>query len=325
MGEFSIIDRYFKNIGKSRQEIIEGPGDDAAVVRMGNSEWTICADTMVSGVHFFDSQDAFDVGFKCLAVNLSDTIAMGATPVWAILCLTHPDGNEDWIGRFSDGFHELAEKSAVSLIGGDTTSGPLTVSVTVGGQLYGPPVLRSGAGVGDIIFLSNTVGDAAVGLKIAQGEYEASEMDRKACLEKLNRPYPDLSYVSPLCKFASAAIDISDGLLADLGHILTASGGVGAKLDLSTIPMSHAAKNYLTNNGQASENWQTILSGGDDYILCFCVPRNQIENLETQFPNIQLFRIGEIVEQTGIEVQNAPAGLILSQRTGFDHFTKNEL
>ena len=322
MGEFSIIDRYFKNIGKSRQEVIEGPGDDAAVVRMGKEDWTICADTMVSGVHFFDHQDAFDVGYKSLAVNLSDTIAMGATPVWAILCLTHPDGNEDWMKRFSDGFHELAEKSAVSLIGGDTTSGPLAVSVTVGGQLHDSPVLRSGARVGDIIFLSDTVGDAAIGLKIALGEYEASEIDRKACLEKLDRPNPDLSYVSPLREFASAAIDISDGLLADLGHILTASGDVGGKLDLSAIPISHAAQNYLAINGQTSESWQTILSGGDDYILCFCVPRNQTENFETQFPDIQLFRIGEVVEQPGIEVLNAPAGLVLSPQKGFDHFTK---
>ena len=303
-------------MGSHRQEVIEGPGDDAAVVRMGNEQWTICADTMVAGVHFIEHQNAYDVGFKSLAVNLSDTLAMGAEPVWAILCITHPTGDEEWIQQFSQGFDYLAKHFGVCLIGGDTTRGPLSVSVTVGGRLSSKAVLRSGANIGDTIFLSSTLGDAAIGLKMTFGDYRSDPEDHEFCLNKLNQPLPDISMAPIIRQWATAAIDISDGLLGDLNHILQASHNVGAQLNLSTIPLSPAGQRYIDR----TTCWETILAGGDDYILCFCVAENEANKLKNTHVGARIFSIGKITSQPGIHFLNEPEGFLFGQTTSFNHF-----
>ncbi len=284
--EFDLIQTYFQPLSDGLSESELGIGDDGAVLNAPlNKQLVVVTDTMVSGVHFPEETAAYDIGWKALAVNLSDLAAMGAKPAFFSLALTLPEADETWLAEFTQGLADLARQQQVPLIGGDTTKGPLSITVTAQGWVgEGQAVQRSGAKENDLICVTNTIGDAALGLKFAlnQKEHEAdiskpefSEREIISFIQALNCPQPQNAFAGLLCQFASSAIDISDGLVADVGHILERSNqqldaidtqaSISAQIDLEKIPLSEGMQNYL----QVAQNWSPILHGGDDYELCF--------------------------------------------------------
>lgn len=268
-GEFDLIRRYFTT---PTPHTLLGPGDDCALVAVTpGQELAVSTDMLVEGRHFVRGTDPRRLGHKSAAVNLSDMAAMGATPRWVTLALALPDPNPGWVGEFAAGFHGLLAAHGVDWVGGDTTAGPLAISVTVLGEV--PPLQalrRAGAQAGDDIWVSGTLGDAALGLQCLQGGHALSPEDRRFCLDRLEMPAPRVGLGLALRGLAHAAIDVSDGLLADLGHILDASR-VGAILDLERLPRSAAMQRRQDMPGAAPLQ----LSGGDDYELCFtAAPRS---------------------------------------------------
>ncbi len=249
-----------------------GVGDDAALLRVAEGmELAVSTDMLVSGTHFFPDADPFLLGYKTLAVNLSDMAAMGATPRWATLSLSLPEANENWLQQFSAGFFALADEHEVELIGGDTTRGPLNLCVTIMGEVpRGKALRRSGAQIGDDIWVSGTLGEAALGLAHLQSEIELPEEPRISCLAALHQPQPRVALGLALRGIANSAIDISDGLLADLGHILECSN-VAAEVRYDRLPVSPL---FASSGDDDEPNWckRCVLSGGDDYELCFTAP-----------------------------------------------------
>jgi len=241
MGEFELIERYFAAVGATRSDVVLGVGDDAAVLSVpAGHELVACADTLVAGRHFPDGFAAADVGWRSLAVNLSDLAAMGATPAWALLALTLPAVDEDWLEGFVAGFAALASAHAVALVGGDTTRGPLCMTVQALGTVpTGTALRRRGARVGDLLYVTGWPGDAAAGLALLQGRLSGSGADRGALEAKFRRPEPRIAFGARLRGIASACIDVSDGLAADLGHLAAASG-VGAVIRARELPLSRA-------------------------------------------------------------------------------------
>jgi len=276
MSEFSLIDRFFTNIGKAKDDVIIDIGDDAAVVDVTQKKrLAIAVDTFVEGVHFPTQTRAYDVGWKCLAVNLSDMAAMGAKPLWATLAITLPKQDDSWLAEFSRGFNDLATRFDVRLIGGDTTRGPLSITVNIFGDSSEDFVLtRSAAKPGDKIYVSGFLGDASIGLQSLSKQLPLSTTEQQGLQLKLNRPMPRVKEALALKSFINSAIDISDGLYADLNHILSASD-VGALVYINRIPVSREYQ-WCCNGAQ---NYDVALTGGDDYELCVTV---SAEN-ETQF------------------------------------------
>jgi len=318
-GEFSLIQTYFTSRTRQREDVLVGIGDDAAVLQFAeNEQLVVTTDTMVAGVHFPEYTSPYDIGYKLMAVNLSDLAAMGAQPRWASLALTLPAADDEWLEAFSAGLFELAEQHAVQLIGGDTTRGPLTLSLTLHGVVKkGRYLKRDGASVGDAIYVSGTLGDAALAL---QQLLDNDEPD-KALLARLNRPTPRVELGQSIQKIASAAIDLSDGLISDLGHILTASR-VGASLQLHDLPLSAAVK-ARTNEG----DWSLPLAGGDDYEVCFTVPMQYQEALEdcASTLGVAVTRVGSIEAASGLRCVS-PAGEILTPHgRGYEHFTSIQI
>ena len=266
MDEFRLIERFFRRDSKS-SEVVVGIGDDGAVVKTDTNEQTILVtDTMVAGVHFPERTAPQDLGYKLLAVNLSDLAAMGATPSWFLLNLVMPDADETWLEEFSTGLFSLAEEFGVELIGGDTARGPLCLSATVGGHVKaGTALMRNGAQAGDQLWVSGTLGDAAIGLDLVDGVPGANDHDMDYLVSRLNRPKPRIDLGLSLSAVATACVDISDGLLADLGHILRESGALGAIVDVSCLPLSPQA---IAVCGESLAR-QKALAGGDDYEICF--------------------------------------------------------
>ncbi|MGA8260951.1 MAG: thiamine-phosphate kinase [Arenicellales bacterium] len=269
MGEFEIIEKFFKHQGVQREDVVLGIGDDAAILRpAAGRDLVMTTDVLVNGVHFPESTDPADIGHKSLAVNLSDIAAMGAVPAWATLCLTMPEAEERWLEGFCSGFFALAERYRVQLVGGDTANGPLSVAVHLTGFTGEAGCLhRGGARDDDVIYVSGTLGDAALGLQCLSGMLAAPGPDRSYLIGRLNRPSPRIELGRAVCRYASAAIDISDGLAADLGHICESSG-VGALVDVSRLPISESYRRLLSKVG-----WEPAMSFGDDYELCFTVPQ----------------------------------------------------
>ena len=265
MSEFDLIERI-RARSQARSDVILGIGDDAALVRVAQGqELAISTDTLVAGVHFPDDTAASEIGWKSLAVNLSDLAAMGAVPAWASLALTLPAPDTDWLDGFLDGFCELAAQHEVALIGGDTTRGPLSITVTVHGLApAGKALRRDGARANDDIWVTGTLGDAAGALEQWRGKRFASAKLRY----RLDHPTPRIAAGLALRDLAHAAIDISDGLAADLGHILRRSG-VGAEIDLGRLPASRTLAEHFADERQ---RWAMQLGGGDDYELCFTAP-----------------------------------------------------
>ncbi|MGD8641168.1 MAG: thiamine-phosphate kinase [Gammaproteobacteria bacterium] len=318
--EFSIIDKYFKARALHRDDVVLGIGDDAAITRVPDGFQLVSAvDTLVANVHFPEATTAYDIGYKALAVNLSDMAAMGAEPAWATLALTMPQADEVWLQSFCDGFFTLAEQHNVQLIGGDTTQGPLTLTIQVMGIVpAGQALTRTGAKPGDSIFVSGQLGDAALALRLLQqsSAWDVSASEQEHLLNRLNRPVPRVSLGFALRGIASAAIDISDGLAADLEHILRASK-VGATLHLEQIPVS----SILQRQSSISALEAIVLGGGDDYELCFTVPPAKVPQLNQikQQLNISVTEIGHIGEPQGLHLRHQGKEISI-EKGGYRHF-----
>ncbi len=319
MAEFALIRDYFSTLGSPRDDVILGVGDDGALVRpRPGQELVLVLDTLVAGVHFPGSASPADIGHKALAVNLSDLAAMGAEPAWATLGLTLPKPDRDWVRAFAQGFDALARQHGVQLVGGDTTRGPLSVTVQVAGHVPpGQALRRDGARPGDAIFVTGPLGGAGLGLKLALGELTLPRALAREPLRRLHRPEPRLREGQALRGLASAAIDISDGLLADLGHLLAASG-VGARVRLEALPLDESVRACLAELG----GWQAPLSAGDDYELCFTVPPEQVaacERLLTEWA-CGGARIGSVERESGLRCEDARGRVHPMQQGGYEHF-----
>lgn len=308
LAEFDLIRRYFAVYQPQNQQTQLGIGDDCALVNLpADCQLAVTTDTMVENVHFFADVDPAALGHKLLAVNLSDLAAMGAEPFAVTLALTLPKINPDWLAGFSQGFMRLAQTHQVDLIGGDTTSGPLCLTVQALGKLpRGSALIRSGAQAGDLIYVTGCLGDAGLGLKIKQGYYCK---EPQSALERFNWPQPRLAQGLALRGLASACIDISDGLAADLGHILEQSG-VGASLNWDNLPLSAAVKDYI----DGTNDWQLPLTAGDDYELCFTIPPHLASQL-----SFECYCVGVIEAEAGLRVFRGDQLQVLEVR-GFEHF-----
>jgi thiamine-monophosphate kinase len=309
VSEFALIQRFFA------QQKIKNPstrlsiGDDCALLSIPDGyELAVTTDTMVENVHFFAGADAAQLGHKLLAVNLSDLASMGAKPVSVMLALTLPAVDENWLTAFTKGFLALAERYSVDLIGGDTTSGPLTLTVQAMGVVpKGQALLRSTAKTGDFIYLTGWLGNAGLGLKIKQGYCCANP---EAALKRFNQPDPQVDASLTLGDIASACIDVSDGLTSDLGHILEQSH-VGACLDWDELPLSDAVLTYIKETG----DWAMPLVAGDDYELCFTVNPDKAAKL-----TIDCRKIGVIEPELGLRL-NKSGNIQPLKVKGFEHFS----
>ncbi len=319
LSEFDLIRNYFSRQASGREDIVLGIGDDCALLQVpAGMELAVTTDTLVEGVHFNAGADPEALGYKSLAVNLSDLAAMGAEPAWFTLGLTLPEGDPDWLESFSRGLFALARQHRIALIGGDTTRGPLTISITAHGFTKpGAALRRSGARVGDQIYVTGTLGDAALALLNRQGRYVVDT--GLAWLEqRLDRPEPRLAAGSSMLDIASAAIDISDGLSADLGHIC-AESGVGAKLFIDKIPISSQVEVYLQQGG----SWETVLATGDDYELCIAVPPQKESLLAAVKENLNcdFTLVGEMVSGSGVSCIQADGRVLTDRCSGYQHFS----
>lgn len=322
MTEFEIIKRYFAASPVQREDVVLGIGDDAALVAVPpGSGLVVSVDTLVANVHFPAATDPADIGYKALAVNLSDMAAMGAEPGWATLALTLPRVDELWLAEFSKGFWELAERFGVCLVGGDTCRGDLSVTVQVMGHMpLGTALRRDGAAVGDLIFVTGTLGDAGLGLQLIQGAggVTLNESERGLVVQRLNRPTPRVAVGRALVGVASAAIDVSDGLVADLGHILRASG-VGATLNAPLLPLSSAVERAVAER----ISWSLPLAAGDDYELCFTVPSRLRDEAMSRMAQVgcPAACVGQIESQAGLRLRKDDGALIdLDVTEGYRHF-----
>jgi thiamine-monophosphate kinase len=320
--EFDLIELIRQRTAQPRDDVRLGIGDDAAVLAMpAGQELVVAIDTLVEGVHFPRSTAAIDIGWKALAVNLSDLAAMGASPAWALLSLTLPQADRDFVEGFVEGFAQLAQPNRLALVGGDTTRGPLTVSVAVHGFVPpGKALTRQGARVGDVVLVTGTLGDAAAGLRALQPSARPDEDTsklREYLIDRLNRPTPRLAAGIALRDQAHACVDVSDGLLADLGHICSASG-VGAEIDAALLPRSSALLGLYDDTTAL----QFALSGGDDYELCFCVPANQLAQVQADLSRLGggATRIGRIVAGEGVRVRGHDGAWMEPRAAGWEHF-----
>ncbi|MES1983262.1 MAG: thiamine-phosphate kinase [Pseudomonadota bacterium] len=316
MSEFELIRRYFT---RPAPGAVLGVGDDAALLNIASGmQLAISTDMLVSGTHFFADADPFLLGHKTLAVNLSDIAAMGAQPRWATLSLALPEVDEAWLERYSRGFFELAQQYGVELIGGDTTRGPLNLCVTIMGVVpAGSALRRDGARSGDDIWISGTLGDAALALAHLQQRIQLDESAWLICAAALHQPQPRVALGLALRDIAHSAIDISDGLLADLLHILEASQ-LGGQIEFAALPISATARRYLDR----PFGRRCVLAGGDEYELCFTAPvarRIEIEDISVRL-NVPLTRIGKAVAGSGCVVCAADGSIINIEEHGYDHF-----
>jgi thiamine-monophosphate kinase len=322
LSEFEVIERFFRR--PARQAVL-GIGDDAALIApTPGSELAISVDMLVSGRHFFADVDPQALGHKTLAVNLSDLAAMGATPRWALLAGALPVADPVWLAAFAQGLFALADAHRVELIGGDTTQGPLTLCVTIIGEVAaGRALRRSGARVGDSIWVSGTLGEAALALAHHQGRIGLDAVDFAACERALLWPAPRVALGQHLLGIASAAIDVSDGLTGDLGHVLEASG-VGAQVDLAALPCSASMRRQLSGPTRETA-LRCLLAGGDDYELCFTAPSRHASALHAMAGelDIHLACVGAIRAESGLVVRDE-AGLPLPRLpSAFDHFANH--
>ena len=317
LSEFDLIDRYFRNSGAVRSDVRLGVGDDAALLECPAGMTLVAAvDTLVDGVHFPRGCRPESVGHRALAVNLSDLAAMGARPAWALLALTLPSAEAQWLEGFSAAFSALALRHGVALVGGDTTQGPLAVSVTLLGWVpAGGALRRSGAAPGDALFVSGTPGDAAAGLALEQGRL-AAEAARESLRERFLFPEPRVALGERLRGHASACIDVSDGLLADALKLARA-GGCGVELEAARLPLSAPLRALGTARARAF-----ALTGGDDYELCFTVPVERLAQLQAELPSEHwgYTRIGTVCVETGAHVRDE-RGVKTVTAPGYDHFT----
>jgi len=320
VNEFSLIKQYFEQLTSERDDVELGIGDDCALLQCpADHVIAVSIDTLVEGIHFFTDVSPENLGHKSLAVGLSDLAAMGATPAWFTLALTLPEVNDNWLQGFSQGLAKLAQQHNIHLVGGDTTRGPLTISIQVHGFVKAEQALRrSGAKLGELIYVTGSLGDAGAALRRQLNQWDDDHLndeDKAYLQQRLEQPSPRNNIGQALLGLASSAIDISDGLVADLGHILEKSH-VGARLDLDKIPLSTAMEKVARHDAV-----QMALHSGDDYELCFTVPPQHFTTMEQQFKG-QCTRIGMITEDDGLFYINESDELIdlTKAGTGYDHF-----
>jgi len=308
MHEFDIINTFFQKKTVLRADVSLGSGDDGAILKVPtDKELVITTDTLVENVHFLKTTPPNNLGYKALAVNLSDLAAMGATPAWVTMNLTLPEKNMAWLTDFSQGFFLLADKYSIQLIGGDLTQGPLSITISAYGFVpTGTALRRDGANPGDLIYVTHTVGNAAGAL----AQLQSKQVPDKFLLSCLEKPHPRVAIGHSLRGVASAAIDISDGVIADLQHILKRSG-VGAKVNVDDLPLS---SNLLAIFGK-DKSLVFGLTGGDDYELCFTLPAQYKNALD--FP---CTCIGIITEDQEYLLQHRDGSVYQTQITGYQHF-----
>lgn len=315
--EFALIEKYFRRLTADRPDVILGIGDDAAILAVpAGHELVVSTDTLVAGVHFPVTTAPADIGWKSLVVNLSDLAAMGADPRWVTLALTMPEADPAFLGPFCRGFADCAAPYGVALVGGDLARGPLSITVQMMGTVpAGTALRRSGARVGDGIWVTGELGGAALGLAMVQGRH-AGAVD-VACLRRLNRPVPRVQAGLALRGLATACIDISDGLLTDLGHVLRASG-VGARVELGCVPLDANVAAL-----PASQRWALGLRGGDDYELCFTAQAGAATQVAERLAaaGCRATRIGVVTSDPDVNWVDANGTRVeFGVETGYQHF-----
>lgn len=311
--EFSIIEEFFTLRSEKGYCPALGIGDDCAVLDVPNDkQLAVSTDTLVENVHFLPDSDPKLLGHKVLAVNLSDLAAMGATPAWVSLAITLPEIDKTWLSSFSKGFFALAREHSLQLIGGDTTRGPLSITVNIMGLLPKQQRLtRAGAKPGDGIYVSGTIGSAGLGLKKAQlGVYDLTDKDLSAYL----KPNPRVALGVKLLSVATSCIDISDGLSADLNHVLKASN-VGARLWDEQLPMESSVRQYIEELGDSLWPYST----GDDYELCFTMPKQVSADSMDRLQPYGITKVGVIEKEKGMRIETK-SGELFTLNKGYDHF-----
>lgn len=319
MNEFDLIHTFFASQSSARDDVVVSIGDDAAVVNVPpGMQQVLTTDVLVAGTHFLAEADPVGIGHKSLAVNLSDLAAMGAAPSWFTLNLSLPEVNTSWLQGFCRGLFGLANQWDISLVGGDTVRGPLTIGIQAGGVVpTGEAMLRSGAKVGDRVYVTGTLGDAGVALLHQRGTLPLAAADLATVRSRLDSPIPRLSEGLALRDLASSCIDISDGLLSDLGHVATASK-VGARIMLERLPVSTVYRTYFEQLG----GWDTAITAGDDYELCFTIPgprQTDFERLSARWQCGATY-IGDIDTEPGVRVVDRTGADHKPSTGGYEHF-----
>ena len=318
LSEFALIDRYFRKAGAMRTDVRLGVGDDAALLECpAGADLVAAIDSLVAGVHFPHNSPPASVGHRALAVNLSDLAAMGARPAWALLAVTLPKLDEAWLEEFAEGFAALARANDVALVGGDTTAGPLCVTVQVMGHVpRSSALLRSGGHAGDLLFVSGTPGDAAAGLALEQSRMSAPREADGYLRGRFLYPSPRLALGSCLRGYASACIDVSDGLFGEVGKLARASG-CGAQIALHDVPVS---EELVSAVGEKRAR-ELALTGGDDYELCFAVPASAVARLRHNLPPERwgYCCIGALQASSDVVVTEN-GNVIEFSHSGYDHF-----
>lgn len=316
MGEFELIRRFFAAApcAQAAEGVVLGIGDDCALLQLPPGEQlAVSTDTLVAGVHFPASPDPFLLGQRALAVAASDLAAMGATPLGFTLAITLPQANEAWLQAFARGLSQMAQGCRLALVGGDTTRGPLSFTVTVFGRLpAGQALTRSGARPGDLLCVGGELGDAAGALPLVLGQRQELGEQADYLLQRYWAPQPQLALGLLLRGKATAALDISDGLLADCGHIAAASG-LALHIELARVPLSPALQVIA---GTAARD--CALAGGDDYVLAFTLPPEHLAAVQTAWPATVV--IGRAVAGTGVALQDDSGAVIQPPRAGYQHF-----
>ncbi|UDG79314.1 Thiamine-monophosphate kinase [Candidatus Ecksteinia adelgidicola] len=322
--EFNLITHYFKRSKNLNKSVILGIGDDCALLSLKEKQLlAISTDTLVSGTHFFPNIDPMDLSYKALAVNISDLAAMGANPAWVLLSLTLPKINKNWLKRFSDSFYKNLNFYKIELIGGDITRGPLSITLTIHGLIpIGKELTRGGAQIGDWIYVTGTLGDSAAGLAIIENRLKIK--NKQACkylIDRHLRPKPRILQGQAIRSLATSAIDISDGLIVDLKHILKSST-CGASINLNNIPQSKILKSSVDT--KQALYWG--LTGGEDYELCFTIPDTKRYKLISVLKNYntRYTCIGQIIKTSeGIVFYHYNKKVEFSYK-GFEHFCSNK-
>lgn len=319
MKEFALIENFFKEGSYQRKDVLLGIGDDCAITQVPEGQaLVVTTDTLVSGVHFLPETPAAAVAHKALAVNLSDLAAMGAEPAWISLSLSIPEVDQEWLQAFSSSLHELTEYYSIQLIGGDTVQGPLAITITAQGFVPKEQALtRSNAKPGDLVYVTGSLGDAGAGLDIARGSLTTSNMCEDFLVNRHHYPTPRLLAGTALRRIANACIDLSDGLVTDLSHVLQKSS-CGAVIQVEKLPLSVAMQEAVSSE----EAFRYALCAGDDYELLFTVSEEQKGNLDIALANFNVSAtcIGQLNGMPGkleLRLEDAPYDL---HSKGFEHF-----
>ena len=328
--EFNLIDKFFVHGNLIREDVDLGIGDDCALVTVPeNHQVAITTDTLAAGTHFLATANPISVGYKALASNLSDIAAMGAKPTWVSLALTLPEPDEEWLNGFCEGFFGLAKQHHVQLIGGDTTKGPLSITITVQGILpRGEALTRKGAKAGDDIYVTGLLGDSAAGLEVLLNT--SKQIKTELELELEHRHYysaPRVELAQRLRHLCHSALDISDGLISDLAHILKQSN-VSACIDVDQLPISDELMQYFS--GSREQCQKTALTSGEEYELCFTAPKENRDAIKqiTTLLNQNVSIIGKIVDEPFTNIQNSvqlhrEMSKLDWTLHGYDHFRSN--